>query len=82
VPGGETCEAESLAALEALQIVIERRGGTAARGDTPKSSARARAGQAPESPPGTTKPAEQSRTAPRSKPERAARPATTPRQSR
>lgn len=27
VPGGETCEAESLAALEAFQVVINRRGG-------------------------------------------------------
>jgi hypothetical protein len=31
VPGGETCEAETLAALEAFQIVIRRRSGTAAR---------------------------------------------------
>ena len=38
VPGGETCEAESLAALEAFQIVIRRRGREAARG-----SSRARA---------------------------------------
>jgi len=27
VPGGETCEAESLAALEAFQLVIRRRSG-------------------------------------------------------
>jgi hypothetical protein len=31
VPGGETCEAESLAALEAFQIVIRRRGGEPVR---------------------------------------------------
>jgi hypothetical protein len=30
IPGGETCEAESLAALEAFQVVIRRRGGEAA----------------------------------------------------
>ena len=30
VPGGETCEAESLAALEAFQVVIRRRGGAVA----------------------------------------------------
>jgi Clostridial hydrophobic W len=29
VPGGETCEAETLAALEAFQVVINRRGGKA-----------------------------------------------------
>ena len=28
VPGGETCEAESLAALEAFQVVVRRRSGT------------------------------------------------------
>jgi hypothetical protein len=32
IPGGETCEAESLAALEAFQLVIRRRGGAAAPG--------------------------------------------------
>jgi hypothetical protein len=32
VPGGETCEAESLAALEAFQVVIHRRGGARTRG--------------------------------------------------
>lgn len=32
VPGGETCEAESLAALEAFQLVIRRRGGANASG--------------------------------------------------
>jgi hypothetical protein len=31
VPGGETCEAESLAALEAFQVVINRRGGARTR---------------------------------------------------
>ena len=30
VPGGEICEAESLAALEAFQVAIHRRGGKAA----------------------------------------------------
>ena len=30
IPGGETCEAESLAALEAFQLVIHRSGGAAA----------------------------------------------------
>jgi hypothetical protein len=30
IPGGETCEAESLAALEAFQVVIRRRGGEGA----------------------------------------------------
>ena len=78
VPGGETCEAESLAAMEALQIVIERRGGATA----PRRPTRARAGQASESPPAAAAPAEQSRTETRDKPKRAARPATTPRRSR
>jgi hypothetical protein len=75
VPGGETCEAESLAALEALRIVIERRGGASA---APKRPARARAGQAAEIPAA----AEQSRTEAPDKPKRAARPAGAPRRSR
>ncbi|MEJ0018143.1 MAG: hypothetical protein WDN25_16545 [Acetobacteraceae bacterium] len=36
VPAGETCEAESLAALEAFRVVIDRRGGEAAP-RTPRS---------------------------------------------
>jgi hypothetical protein len=50
VPGGETCEAESLAALEAFQIVIRRRRREAARG-----TGRARASErtAPAAPPAT-----------------------------
>ena len=44
VPAGETCEAESLAALEAFQVVINRRGAAAAPGGAPRS-ARARAAQ-------------------------------------
>jgi len=75
VPGGETCEAESLAGLEALRIVIERRGGAAA----PKRPARARAGQAAERP---AAPAEQPRREAPGRPKRAARPAGTPRRSR
>lgn len=31
IPGGETCEAETLAALEAFQIVVGQRGGEPAR---------------------------------------------------
>jgi hypothetical protein len=42
VPSGETCEAESLAALEAFQITINRRGAAAAPGGAPRG-ARARA---------------------------------------
>jgi hypothetical protein len=48
VPAGETCEAESLAALEAFQVVINRRGAAAAPGAPPKG-ARTRAGQAAQS---------------------------------
>jgi hypothetical protein len=36
VPGGEICEAESLAALEAFQVAIHRRGGKAATRETRK----------------------------------------------
>jgi hypothetical protein len=43
VPGGETCEAESLAALEAFQVVINRRGGAQAPRGTAPRSARTRA---------------------------------------
>ena len=39
VPGGETCEAESLAALEAFQVVIRRRGGEVASRGTRKQAA-------------------------------------------
>jgi hypothetical protein len=39
VSGGETCEAESLAALEAFQIAIQPRGGAAASAPAPKSPA-------------------------------------------
>ncbi len=41
VPGGEACEAESLAALEAFQIVIQRRGAAAATADTSPRPGRA-----------------------------------------
>jgi hypothetical protein len=68
VPSGETCEAESLAALEAFQVTINRRGAGAAPGGAPRGG-RARAAQ--------PKPAET--TAPAAKPTapkgRAARPA-------
>ena len=41
VPGGETCEAESLAALEAFEITIRPRGGAAsAKPATPKPAAK------------------------------------------
>jgi Clostridial hydrophobic W len=43
VPGGETCEAESLAALEAFQVLIHRRGGAQASRGTAPSGARTRA---------------------------------------
>ncbi len=58
VPGGETCEAETLAALEAFQIVISQRGGaTARRGSrTGRSAAKA---PAPEKP--AARPAKSSR---------------------
>jgi hypothetical protein len=45
VPAGEACEAESLAALEAFQVVIRRRGAAAASGDGPARGTRARAAQ-------------------------------------
>jgi hypothetical protein len=51
VPGGETCEAESLAALEAFQVVIRRRGGEAAARGTRKQAAQSAAERAaPEKP--------------------------------
>jgi len=43
VPGGETCEAESLAALEAFQVSIRRRGGAQASRGTAPHGARTRA---------------------------------------
>jgi hypothetical protein len=43
VPGGETCEAESLAALEAFQVLIHRRGGAQGSRGTAPSGARTRA---------------------------------------
>jgi hypothetical protein len=43
VPGGETCEAESLAALEAFQVVIGRRGGAHAPRAAAPRGARSRA---------------------------------------
>jgi hypothetical protein len=68
VPGGETCEAESLAALEALQIVIRRRSGAHASiapggGRTPAERPLPRADKpAPGRPPArTAKPARRSR---------------------
>src|ERR1700722_5737840 len=42
VPAGETCEAESLAALEAFQVLIKRRGAAAAPGAAPTRGARGR----------------------------------------
>ena len=39
VPGGETCEAESLAALEAFQVMISPRRGGAAAARTPRGRA-------------------------------------------
>jgi hypothetical protein len=42
VPGGETCEAESLAALEAFQLVITRRGGRAGQKAKPDDKPAAR----------------------------------------
>jgi hypothetical protein len=45
VPASETCEAESLAALEAFQVVIRRRGGATALSGAPPRGARARASQ-------------------------------------
>ena len=45
IPGGETCEAESLAALEAFQVTIHRRGGEArATRDTQAGDQRGQAG--------------------------------------
>jgi hypothetical protein len=40
VQGGETCEAESLAALEAFQIVMRPRGAAVAKPATPKPAAK------------------------------------------
>ena len=40
VPGGETCEAESLAALEAFQVTIHRRGGEPAPRGTRRAPSR------------------------------------------
>jgi hypothetical protein len=63
VQGGEACEAESLAALEAFQIVIQRRGGAAATDDAPPRAARGRGAQPvptatkPADKPAATKPA-------------------------
>jgi hypothetical protein len=59
VPAGETCEAESLAALEAFQVVIRRRGRAQTPGETAPRAARARTGQpAPAAKPPTDKPAQ------------------------
>jgi Clostridial hydrophobic W len=55
VPGGEACEAESLAALEAFQIVIQRRGAATAPADAPTRAARGRGAQPA---PAATKPAD------------------------
>jgi hypothetical protein len=54
VPGGETCEAESLAALEAFQIVIRLRG-AAASSDAAPRKARGRSGQPVVDKPATAK---------------------------
>ena len=45
MPAGEACEAESLAALEAFQIVIRRRRAQGAAEAAPRGAARARAAQ-------------------------------------
>jgi hypothetical protein len=52
IPGGETCEAESLAALEAFQLTIRRRGGGATRAprrraDTPTQATADKPASAP-----------------------------------
>ena len=70
VSAGETCEAESLAALEAFQVVIRRRGSTAGPGDSAARGARARAHQPAASAPNPVadKPAPSKRAAPTAKP--------------
>jgi len=57
VPGGETCEAETLAALEAFQVVIRRRGGASRAPRTPRGRAVEPAKPAPEPELALTKPA-------------------------
>ena len=57
VPGGETCEAETLAALEAFQVVIRRRGGASRTPRTPRGRAVEPAKPAPEPELALTKPA-------------------------
>ena len=57
VPAGEACEAESLAALEAFQIVIHRRGEAATPGNAAPRGGRARASQPA---PSAAKPADKS----------------------
>jgi hypothetical protein len=54
VQAGETCEAESLAALEAFEVVIRRRGGGAGPADPAPRRARAQAAEPP--PAGTERP--------------------------
>jgi len=44
VGGGETCEAESLAALESFKIVIQPRGGKASTPGKPASATKAPGG--------------------------------------
>ncbi len=55
VNGGEACEAPSLAALEAFQIVLRPRGAVAAA-SSPKVNAKATAANAPKRPAGKAKP--------------------------
>jgi hypothetical protein len=77
VPAGETCEAESLAALEAVQVVIRRRGGAQAPAETAPRAARTRATQpAPAAKPPAAKPS------PTKPPARTPKPAGPARRSR
>lgn len=62
LPAGETCEAESLAALEAFQVVIRRRGGAVGVTEAPPRMARAKA-PAPVAPSQPPKPASAKRVA-------------------
>jgi Clostridial hydrophobic W len=63
VPGGEACEAESLAALEAFQVVIRRRSGarTRAARPTPEAAVRPAPGRPPARTPKPAGPARRSR---------------------
>jgi len=81
VPAGETCEAESLAALEAFQIVIHRRGAAmSAPSEATPRAARARATPAAPAKPAADKPAP--KPVPPKAAARAAKPAAPNRRSR